>query len=177
LGAFDTAVVISETMTKANEDRVSTAIAAYARPRGEAGETVSLFLGDAAGAALRRVAELRTCPPSLTNETQVQRRLEVEALALDELGFLPEPGAGSLRSVLWIFVGDDGRPAELRVYESSGRIPVDEAAVRIMTNAVFTPARTEGIPVAAWVQIPVRFQVIAAPRREPTFLPPPDFPG
>ena len=173
LGMFDTAYVISEAMSVATQERLALALSGRARPVGEPEELVSLVLGDSSGPGPRRVPDLRACPPVLTNDSQIQRLLIAEARALDEAGHMPADGVTAI-SVLRMFVDTEGRVTELRVHESSGRIPIDEAAVRIMREAVFIPARTEGIPWGAWVQIPVRF-VMRGPVREPMFLPPPDF--
>jgi TonB family protein len=129
---------------------------------------VHLFLGDEAGPALRRVAELRTCPPELTNERTVADMLVSEARGLLERDLLPD--FGRRVTLLWMLVEPEGHVSEIRVEDSAGRVEVDEAAVRIMRNARFNPARVEGIVIPTWVQIPIRFQVVDPP---PPPLPPP----
>lgn len=171
LGALDTVAVYSEAMTEATQDRLATALTGYARPRGEPREMVYLFLGDGAGPGLRRVPALRQCRPELLNEERLQDLLVDEAMRLDDLGLLPNRAV----PVLWMFAETDGLVARIEVNRSSGRVPIDDAAVRIMRNAVFTPALVEGIPLGVWVQIPVRFQVVGP--REPMLLPPPPFPN
>jgi len=114
------------------------------------------------------VPELRTCQPELTNQRAVTDMLMSEARGLLERGFLPEFGRRA--TFLWMLVEPEGHVTEIRVHESAGRAQVDEAAVRIMRGARFNPARVEGIVIPAWVQIPIRFQVVSPPQPPP---PPP----
>jgi TonB family protein len=169
VGAVDTAFVHSEAMTPSTKQRLTNSLAEFARPGGEARESVSLFLGDDAGPALRRVSELRTCEPELINERAVADMLLSEARGLLERNLLPD--FGRRVTFLWMMVEPEGHVSQIRVHESAGRVEVDEAAVRIMRNARFNPARVEGIVIPAWVQIPIRFQVVSPPPPRP--LPPP----
>jgi TonB family protein len=161
-GAFFSANVASRELSDATKEEISTTLQAMARPRGAAGEMVHLVLGDSAGPSPRRVAALRTCRPVLSNERDLQRLIGREARRLDEQGLLPD----AAMPVLWLYVGADGLVRRTQVNQGSGAVAVDQAAARIMSNATFSPALLEDIPVAVWVQIPVRLQVIG-PRPEP----------
>lgn len=65
---------------------------------------------------------------------------------------------------LRIQVGTDGRPAGVRIHESSGFTPLDLAAVEAVWLWRFEPARRNGRPVTAEVEVPIRFRLSAAAR-------------
>ena len=50
-----------------------------------------------------------------------------------------------------------GNPEEVLVWKSSGFVLLDHAALKAVRGWQFEPARRNGRPVVAWVQIPVRF--------------------
>lgn len=50
-----------------------------------------------------------------------------------------------------------GNPEEVLVWKSSGFVLLDHAALTAVRGWQFEPARRNGQPVVAWVQIPVRF--------------------
>ena len=61
--------------------------------------------------------------------------------------------------LLWVFIDEEGRVAEARVYESSGNEALDEAAMRAIRQGHFAPARNRGEVVPVWVALPVTFHV------------------
>jgi periplasmic protein TonB len=60
--------------------------------------------------------------------------------------------------VLWVIVGSDGRPHDIRVYRSLG-MGLDEKAIEKIKTWRFDPARKDGIPVAVQVNIEVSFRL------------------
>jgi periplasmic protein TonB len=62
--------------------------------------------------------------------------------------------------VLRVFVGTDGRIKDAQVAASSGNDFLDQAAVRHALRAWrFKPATDDGIAVASWTQVPVKFEL------------------
>ena len=60
--------------------------------------------------------------------------------------------------VLRVQVRDDGSVATVELARSSGFAMLDESASRtVRENWRFLPARVDGIPVASWVEVPIRF--------------------
>ena len=59
--------------------------------------------------------------------------------------------------LLRVLVAADGAVAKVRVHESSGVPLLDGAAARAAHGWRFHPATRAGAPLAAWVEIPVRF--------------------
>ena len=60
--------------------------------------------------------------------------------------------------VLWVVVGPDGRPRDIRIYRSLG-MGLDEKAIEKIRTWKFEPARKDGIPVAVQVNIEVSFRL------------------
>jgi periplasmic protein TonB len=60
--------------------------------------------------------------------------------------------------VVWVVVGADGRPRDIRVYRSLG-MGLDEKAVEAIRTWKFAPARKDGVPVAVQVNIEVSFHL------------------
>ncbi|MBK1732578.1 hypothetical protein CKO41_12425 [Thiococcus pfennigii] len=60
---------------------------------------------------------------------------------------------------LRVLVTAEGRAADVQIAGSSGVTSLDEAALRAVRRWRFTPARHGGHASAAWVLIPVRFQL------------------
>jgi protein TonB len=58
---------------------------------------------------------------------------------------------------LRVKVNPNGGVDEVNVAVSSGYSMLDDAALRAVKTWVFKPARRGGQPVAAWVQVPIRF--------------------
>lgn len=53
----------------------------------------------------------------------------------------------------------DGDPEEVLIWKSSGFALLDNAALAAVRHWQFEPARRNGNPTVAWVEIPVRFQL------------------
>lgn len=70
-------------------------------------------------------------------------------------------GAGiEARVVLLVHVDKNGQVTSVRVQKGSGDAGLDDAAQWIGEQMRFEPARHEGEPVAAWVTVPVTFDVV-----------------
>jgi protein TonB len=63
------------------------------------------------------------------------------------------------RVVVRVFVGSDGRARSVSVRTASPHPILDEAAVETLRRWRFEPARQAGIPVAAWVDVPITFRL------------------
>ncbi len=59
-----------------------------------------------------------------------------------------------------VLVGENGRPQEVTVGESSGESALDQAALDAVRGWRFEPARRNGVPVRAWAVVPVEFKLI-----------------
>jgi TonB family protein len=60
--------------------------------------------------------------------------------------------------VLWVVVGPDGRPRDVRVQRSLG-LGLDEKAVEAVRTWKFDPARKDGQPVAVQINVEVNFRL------------------
>jgi TonB family protein len=60
--------------------------------------------------------------------------------------------------VLWVIVGPDGRPHEIRVQRSVG-MGLDEKAIEAVRAWKFEPARKDGQPVAVQINVEVNFRL------------------
>ena len=60
--------------------------------------------------------------------------------------------------ILWIVVGPDGRPRDIRVQRALG-LGLDEKAVEAVRKWRFAPAMRDGHPVAVEVNIEVNFRL------------------
>jgi len=61
--------------------------------------------------------------------------------------------------LLAVLVNESGAPGQVRVAESSGSSVLDDAALEAVQRWTFVPARRGEKPVAAWVEVPVRFRL------------------
>jgi protein TonB len=59
--------------------------------------------------------------------------------------------------VLWVIVGADGRPHDMRVERSLG-MGLDEKAIAAVKTWKFEPARKDGHPVAVQINVEVNFR-------------------
>ena len=91
-------------------------------------------------------------------EPQLRNR-EDFAATLERLypAALKQAGIGG-RTLLWVFVTEQGLVSAVRIYESSGTPQLDGAAVEAMRTAEFSPAENRGEPVPVWIALPVTFQ-------------------
>jgi TonB family protein len=60
--------------------------------------------------------------------------------------------------VLWVVVGPDGRPRDIRVQRSLG-LGLDEKAMEAVKTWKFEPARKDGQPVAVQINVEVNFRL------------------
>lgn len=60
--------------------------------------------------------------------------------------------------VLWVVVGPDGRPRDIRVQRSLG-LGLDEKAMEAVRTWKFDPARKDGQPVAVQINVEVNFRL------------------
>jgi protein TonB len=68
---------------------------------------------------------------------------------------LREHGVVRLR----VYVTEGGRPGEVVLYKSSGYARLDKAATDAVWRWQFQPARRAGVAVAAWVVVPIKFNL------------------
>jgi len=94
----------------------------------------------------------KTVRPQLRNRDMVARRLV--ALYPPELRNIGMGGD----VLLWVLVNEKGQTEKKYVKESSGRCAFDLAALRVAGSMLFEPALRDGVPVKAWIQIPIVFR-------------------
>jgi TonB family protein len=75
--------------------------------------------------------------------------------------------------VLWMVVGTDGRPRDIRVSRTLG-LGLDEKAIEAVKQWRFKPAMKDGNPVAVRVSVQVNFHLYGGPRAQPNPLPAPE---
>lgn len=63
------------------------------------------------------------------------------------------------RVILRVFVETDGKPTNVTVHESSGFPRLDQAALNAVRQWTFVPARQGSEEVAAWVLVPISFNL------------------
>lgn len=63
-------------------------------------------------------------------------------------------------TALLVSVSPEGNAAQVQIERSSGALLLDEAAVQAVAKWVFLPARRAGAPVAGYIRIRVRFQIV-----------------
>lgn len=121
------------------------------------GEEAATVTGEEAAPSVQAEAPAASPPydadPELTNVEEVREALQA-AYPAD----LREQGVGGA-ATLWLQVDTDGRVAETRVTESSGREELDAAAHDVAETMVFEPAMKQGSPLAVWVQQTFNFNV------------------
>ncbi|MGB5102078.1 MAG: TonB family protein [Steroidobacteraceae bacterium] len=59
-----------------------------------------------------------------------------------------------------VLVGENGRPQEITISKSSGDSSLDRAAMEAIEDWEFNPATRNGLPIRAWVIVPVAFTLI-----------------
>lgn len=64
------------------------------------------------------------------------------------------------RVQLRVLVGENGRVQEATIGQSSGDASLDEAALEAVHRWRFEAARRDGMPVRAWVIVPIEFKLI-----------------
>ncbi len=63
--------------------------------------------------------------------------------------------------LLTVRVSEEGLPLAITLRHSSGMKALDDAAIRTVRNWTFQPARLGGQPLAALVEIPIRFRLLS----------------
>ncbi len=94
-------------------------------------------------------------PPVLANREEVTAAMRAVGAGLEA------------QVVLQMRVDEQGRVQELRIIRESGVADLDDAALWIGEMMRFEPAQFEGRPVAAWVEIPVTFDVVTRVAGQP----------
>jgi protein TonB len=61
--------------------------------------------------------------------------------------------------LLRVLVSESGKPAEVRIAKTAGVDALDRAALEAVRGWTFVPARRGEAPVAAWVEVPLRFRL------------------
>ena len=90
--------------------------------------------------------------PVLLNRDDMALLLESEYPPL-----LRDAGIGGTATV-WFFVDEAGKVAETQVHTSSGHQALDDAAMRVGEELVFSPAMNEDAPVKVWVTMNITFK-------------------
>lgn len=91
-------------------------------------------------------------------EPEVTNREEVSRILMQNAG-QTTLGAGTGRVVLvCVQVSESGASSEIRLAESSGHAPADEAALQAVRAMTFRPAERQGAPVAVRWTMPVTFR-------------------
>lgn len=98
-------------------------------------------------------------------ETPAPRQAKIDAPPKPRRAIRPDYPRGARQRgeqgsvVLEIRVDADGRVAEVRVVDSTGFPELDAAAVKAVKSASFTPAKSDGEPVAASARISLTFRL------------------
>ncbi len=151
LGGRDTAFVYSKSVPDSMRVRLVGSLMGHAAETGAAESRVSLFIGDEAGPALRRVERFAACQPKGLDRTWLTTQVQYAGRAL---------GLTESRSAkVWTFVNMWGEVERVRIEEGSGDPDFDREVERIMNSARFQPAMIEGIPVPVWASFPVNYTV------------------
>lgn len=87
----------------------------------------------------------RDVEPRLTNGREIERVLQQRYPSM-----LREAGIGGT-VVLYVFVDENGRPANTQVQQSSGYPQLDAAAADVVERMEFSPAQNRDRPVGVWV--------------------------
>ena len=96
----------------------------------------------------------------MTVRPEILNRDEVSA-ALMRLypPILRDAGIGG-QVVVWFFISEEGSVLDRRVSETSGHVPLDEAALEVADVFRFSPALNREQIVQVWIQLPITFQVL-----------------
>ena len=90
--------------------------------------------------------------PELQNRSEVAKLLERHYPA--ELKRAGVEG----RTLLWVFIGENGRVQKTLVHESSGYPALDTAAVDVAAEMRFSPAYHLGNATPVWIAVPIEFR-------------------
>jgi periplasmic protein TonB len=92
-----------------------------------------------------------TVAPELKNSAEVQR-----VLTRNYPPLLRDAGIGG-NVLLWFLIDENGKVVKTTLKESSGHAPLDEAAAKVASVMVFSPAINRDRKVPVWVAIPIQF--------------------
>ena len=95
---------------------------------------------------------VHTVRPRLQNQAEVNRVLAREYPAL-----LKDAGIGGTTTV-WLFIDEEGIVRNQIVKVPSGHAGLDDAALRVVTFARFSPAQNRDIKVALWIELDITFE-------------------
>lgn len=115
--------------------------------------------GSEGGGEASEAAGLETGPrytpvsvlPELRNERAVQR-----ALLRNYPPVLRDAGIGGM-VVVWLLIDEEGRVVSSQLHTSSGRAPLDQAALAVVQIMEFTPALHNDRKIRVWIDLPVIF--------------------
>jgi TonB family protein len=109
-----------------------------------------------------RMPAAPTLPASASARAELLNRHEAPSILRRRYpALLRDSGIGGT-VIVNAFVDANGSVLEVRVDEGSGDSGLDQAAVEVMRELRFAPARAAGTPVATWVQHPITFIPAAA---------------
>ena len=94
--------------------------------------------------------------PSLHIDTDWKKQAQEEKKRLAEEEARKAKYQGTC--VLWLVVGPDGRPRDIRVARSLG-LGLDEKAIEAVKTWKFEPAMKDGKPVAVQINVEVSFRL------------------
>lgn len=94
-----------------------------------------------------------TTAPEILNREEVIRAMEEAYPPL-----LRDAGIGGTIRVYFL-IDSAGRVADIRIDQSSGQAPLDQAALSVARVYRFAPALNRDEPVPVWVSFPITFQV------------------
>ncbi len=95
----------------------------------------------------------------MTVHPEIRNRREVQAALMREYPpILRNAGIGGT-VVVWFFISEEGQVLDRRVAQSSGHLPLDEAALKVADIFRFSPALNRENVVQVWIQLPIVFEV------------------
>ena len=107
---------------------------------------------DVAGLQAGPVFTPMTVRPDILNRRELQ-----QALMTLYPPILRDAGVGGT-VVVWFFISEEGTVLDRRISESSGHLPLDEAALQVADVFRFSPALNREQIVPVWIQLPITFQ-------------------
>ena len=107
---------------------------------------------DTGNVADEPVFVVHTVRPKMLNQPEVNRVLQREYPAL-----LKDAGIGG-EVIVWLFIDEEGAVQNQLVKETSGHVGLDNAALKVVTVARFSPAKNRDKTVALWIELPVIFR-------------------
>jgi len=96
-------------------------------------------------------------PTTVTDAPILQNRAEVMQVIRENYpADLRDSGLGGTVD-LWCYLNEEGDVTRTLVNESSGNRDLDVAALRVVLDLQFSPARNGETPVAVWIRFPITF--------------------